>query len=187
MDFLLQLDKNILYFCSITIKNKLFDFIMPVFSNINNHGEVWLIITLCLILNKNKSIRNLGFYMLGALILGYFMSDICLKNIVGRARPIKNLGDYKFLVEIPNSNSFPSGHTTSSFAAAGILLFKNAKYKYITLTLAVLIAFSRMYVHVHNPSDVFVGMLVGLLSAQIIIKLFDKYLKRKDNKRLLDY
>lgn len=184
MNYLIEIDKLILYFCSITIKNRLFDIIMPVLSNINNHGEVWILITLCLILNKNKKVKQLGYYMLGALILGYFISDICLKHIVHRSRPIKDLIDYKFLVEIPKSYSFPSGHTTSSFAAAGVLLLKNAKYKYLALILAIFISFSRMYVHVHNPSDVFVGMLVGLLSAELIVVFLDKYFNTKNNKEL---
>lgn len=165
MYFLHSLDNSILHFFSITIKNSLFDFIMPIISTVNNNGEIWIAIAVILMLNRKKEIKKMGFTLLIALIMGYILGEVVLKNIVGRQRPVFGVEGYKFLVSIPKSYSFPSGHTTSSFAAAGVIWLSRAKYRVWALVLAVLIAFSRLYLHVHYPSDVLGGIILGLACA----------------------
>ena len=75
------------------------------------------------------------------------------------------------LITKPRDFSFPSGHTSASFAAATALyLAKERKLFIPTLVLACLIAFSRMYLYVHYPTDIIGGLLIGIASAVIVYK-----------------
>ncbi|MBG0765902.1 MAG: phosphatase PAP2 family protein, partial [Tissierellales bacterium] len=61
--------------------------------------------------------------------------------------------------------SFPSGHTTSSFAASISILIKKRKIGFGFVFLALGIAFSRLYLMVHYPSDIIGGIVLGLICA----------------------
>lgn len=182
MNYLLNIDNSILNFFSVVIKNKFFDVIMPFASNINNNGEVWIIIAIILLFNKNIDVKTLGISMLIALALGFLLGEVVLKNVIGRVRPVSAAYNYSFIITPPKSFSFPSGHTTSSFAAFGVCLFKKAKYRYLALALAILIAFSRIYLHVHYPSDVLGGIILGILSAKVGVILGKNFFKKNSLK-----
>lgn len=173
MNYLLGFDNLILHFFSVVIKNKAFDMVMPFFSSINNNGEVWIALAIVLLVNKNTEVRRLGVAMLIALVLGFLLGEVALKNIIGRVRPISATYNYSFIIAPPKSFSFPSGHTTSSFAAFGVCFLSRAKYRYLALLLALIIAFSRIYLHVHYPSDILGGIILGLVSAKIAILIKD--------------
>lgn len=182
MSFLMNLDDSILNFFSVILKNVVFDKVMPVITNVNNHGEIWILIAVILMISKNEKAKRTGFTMIIALAVGYLAGELILKNLIARPRPIFNsVVGYKFLIGIPGSYSFPSGHTTSSFAALGVIWFYNSKYKYWALVLAVSIAFSRMYLHVHYPSDILGGIILGLISARASLYLTDIFTEKKKN------
>lgn len=84
---------------------------------------------------------------------------------------------YRFpnLVHAPSSWSFPSGHTSSAFAAAFAVLWYNRKIGIPTVIFAALMGFSRIYVQVHYCTDVIAGMLVAVVYALIAV-LIMKYL-----------
>lgn len=79
------------------------------------------------------------------------------------------------LIERPNSYSFPSGHSSSSFTAASIIFYFNKKLGALALALAGIIAFSRMYLFVHFPTDVFTGIVWGIIGAVIVIWIYKKF------------
>ncbi|MCM8711561.1 phosphatase PAP2 family protein [Clostridium sp. SYSU_GA19001] len=182
MESLLNIDKSILYFLSVSLKNPFFDVVMPFISWINNHGEVWIAISIILMINKNTSIRRLGITMLIGLALGYLTGEASLKNFVGRERPVGEEYNFDFIIPKPTSYSFPSGHTTSSFAAFGVCLFKKAKYRYWVLLLSSTIAFSRLYLHVHYPSDILGGIILGLLCGWVAVNLAEAYFRKREEK-----
>ena len=172
---LFSVDYKILDFISNGLKNPIFDKIMPVLSNIDNHGEIWIAIALLIyFLGKTKESRFIAVSIILALAIGFIIGDIALKNIIARQRPITVPEGFNFLVKIPASYSFPSGHTTSSFAAFGVMYFRKHKYRYWTMALAIGIAFSRLYLHVHFPTDVLAGVVLGLLVAKLAIWLLRK-------------
>lgn len=69
----------------------------------------------------------------------------------------------RLLISVPTDYSFPSGHTLSSVIGASILTKTDRRWGLITIPLAALIAFSRLYLYVHFPSDILGAVLLGLL------------------------
>ena len=98
--------------------------------------------------------------------------------MVGRVRPFVDDPAIKLLITPPHGFSFPSGHSGSSFAAAVTLFYFNKKFGTGALVLAAMIAFSRVYLYVHYPSDVLIGSLLGVVVGLILIFIY-RQLKQK--------
>ena len=101
-----------------------------------------------------------------ALMMGLLVCNIWLKPTIARIRPYDFQMEY-FLKEIPllvggmHDFSFPSGHTISSFEAGVVILLNSKKLGIPAMILACLIAFSRLYLYVHYPTDVIASILLG--------------------------
>lgn len=103
---------------------------------------------------------------LATTLVGAGATNFIMKAIIDRARPS---GLIPSVVE--TSSSFPSGHATFSMALYGFLTYFLCKHypKYSTLFVTVgsllilAIAFSRLYLGVHFPSDVIAGLSLGAL------------------------
>ena len=81
----------------------------------------------------------------------------------------------------PQSYSFISGHaTTSTFFSVFVILLLKDKYKYIYFILffPLLFAYSRLYLGVHFPVDIIVGILTGVILANFYFYLFKRAYKK---------
>lgn len=153
------------------------DWLMKALSIIGNAGFVWIVIALILI--AVKKYRRTGFMMAAGLILGLIIGNLVLKNVIARPRPCWLDEGIPLLISKPADYSFPSGHTLASFVSAFVLLGESKKIGIPALIVAILIAFSRMYLFVHFPTDI----LGGILLAWIIVfgmKLFLKWHKKRN-------
>jgi undecaprenyl-diphosphatase len=103
-----------------------------------------------------------GVAMLCALVLDLFVCNIVLKPLVARIRPFDVNTAVQLLIARPTDYSFPSGHTTAAFAATSALYFSRRRLWIPALALAALIAFSRLYLYVHYPTDILAGIVVGI-------------------------
>lgn len=153
--------------------------IMPIITMFGEKGALWLITGLVLIFIKPY--RRWGITLICAVAAVWVVGDLILKPIVARPRPfVTDPSLLSLLVEAPADYSFPSGHTSSGFAAAVVLLFSNVKkpWKVLGCVAAVLIAFSRLYLCVHNPTDVLAGALMGIV-AGVVLSLISNALARR--------
>lgn len=146
------------------------DYVMTFFSCIGEAGGVWLIAAIIMLCFRKT--RAAGVMIICAVAAGFFIGDICLKNIAERARPFIQNPSVQPLGVFPKSFSFPSGHSCSSFAAAVVIFYRNKKCGIAALAVAFLIAFSRVYNYAHFPSDVLCGVFLGVLCAVITIAVF---------------
>ena len=162
-----NLDNKILLFIKDNMHGVIMDKVMVFATTLGNNAIVWIVIALIIIINKKY--RKVGFMVLAALLLSWILGDGLLKHLFQRVRPCANIPLIDMLIAKPLSYSFPSGHSASSFAAAGILAVYFKKYAVGFYTLAATIAFSRLYLYVHNPSDVITGIALGVLCSKIII------------------
>ena len=135
------------------------DVILPAVSWICNHGEVWIVLAAVLLLRKKE--RWFGVSVAIALILDLICCNLILKPLVDRVRPFAVNTAVELLTAPPLDASFPSGHTAASFAAVFALKASGSRLWKPALVLAVVIAFSRLYLYVHWPSDVLFGAVLG--------------------------
>ena len=98
---------------------------------------------------------------------------VVLKNVIRRARPCWFYPERELLIPSPKDFSFPSGHTLSSFIAAFTLFRRDRKAGAAALILASCIAFSRLYLYVHFPSDIIGGVLLGYAVAGLTGRIFE--------------
>lgn len=104
---------------------------------------------------------------LGAWILGLF-----IKRLVKRNRPIEAIQKFKsqrFLLR--KDDSFPSSHTAAATAFFTTLLIYQHPYAPIFGIWCSMIAFSRLYLTVHFPSDIFAGAILGILTSFLVTNL----------------
>lgn len=171
-NFITQIDFAILNFIHDFFRCAFLDLIMPFFSTIGNAGTVWIIIGLIMLFFRRT--RSWGIILLLAMLLGYLIGEVAVKNIVCRDRPCYVVS-IDMIITKPNSYSFPSGHSCSSFAAATVLFKMNKRFGIPALVLASLIAFSRLYNYVHFPTDVLCGIILGIVCALFVCFLFKKF------------
>ncbi len=135
--------------------------IMIVASRSANIGLIWWIVCIPFLVHPDWRVTGLNFVL--ALAIAHLMGEIIIKNIVKRVRPCHSLDDDEQLIHRPRFYSFPSGHTTASFAFVGVALLRCRPITFLPiLALAILIGFSRIYLRVHYLTDVLAGMLLGL-------------------------
>lgn len=140
------------------------DAVMPVITLLGDAGIFWIAIAVLFIFTRKY--RKTGIGMMFALMMGLLVCNIWLKPTIARIRPYDFQMEY-FLKEIPllvggmHDFSFPSGHTIASFEAAVVILLNSKKLGIPAMILACLIAFSRLYLYVHYPTDVVVSILLG--------------------------
>ena len=141
------------------------DTIVPYLTMLGNAGAVWILLAIILLCIPGK--RKVGFTVAAALLADLILCNGILKPLVARIRPYDLHAGISLLIKAPSDYSFPSGHTAASFAAASALLFRKERLWIPARVLAVIIAFTRLYLYVHYPSDVLCGILVGFLSGWI--------------------
>jgi undecaprenyl-diphosphatase len=101
-------------------------------------------------------------------VIAVLLSDVltlALKHAFDVERPSVRYAEPEPLVRTPTDLSFPSGHAATSFASAALLAWAGPRFAVPLYGLAAAIAFSRVYVGVHYPLDIFGGALIGLAVA----------------------
>ena len=173
IDYITQIDFSILYWIQDIFKCRAMDVLMWFFSFIEENGMVWIVLSVVLICFKKT--RYCGFAVLIAMAVDTILAEGIIKNIVCRVRPCYQVPDFDMIITRPDSYSFPSNHSASSFAAATaiFLTIKRKVWSVPAFILAGIISFSRLYLFVHFPSDVIAGIIFGILVA-IVVCYFTK-------------
>ena len=182
----IHVDLPILDWIAGNLKCAFLDFIMPIITVLGDAGIFWIAIAVVMIFLPKY--RKIGLGMGIALLTGLLVCNVTLKPLVARIRPYDFQMEFygrsiELLIETPHDFSFPSGHTLASFEAATVILLGNKKLGIPAMILAGLIAFSRMYLYVHYPTDVLfsVGLGIGFafLGRFLVEKGYSLYERKK--------
>ena len=184
--FAFHFDLPILDWIAENMTNPFLDTVMPLITLLGDAGIFWIlaaVILLCI-----PKYRKTGLAMGVALVMGLIVCNVAMKPLIARPRPydfqLEHFGKtITLLVSTPHDFSFPSGHTLASFEAATALLIGNKKLGIPAMILACLIAFSRLYLYVHYPTDVLfsvvMGVGFGILGTWLVKKVFSAYQEKR--------
>lgn len=148
------------------------DKFMVDITSLGNGAILW--ICLILVFLSTKEYKKMAKIIIVAFIANLVIINLGLKNIVGRTRPYEYIRGFDLLIPKVGNASFPSGHSSYAATFATIVLFMGrSKFLKIFITiLAILISFSRLYLHVHFPSDVISGIIFGIIIAIFSMKFY---------------
>ncbi len=178
MDF----EYTILDFIRNNLSCTFLDYLMQGISFLANVGWIWIVCAIIFLFFPKT--RKMGIAVACALIFSLLICNITIKPIIARVRPYDLREGIELIISKPTDFSFPSGHTSISFAGAAAIFSQNKKLGVPALILAILIAFSRLYLYVHFPTDILGGIIVGSLCGflgYLVMKLvYKRFINKKE-------
>lgn len=179
------LDTQVLLFVNHNIANPVFDVLMPA---LTLRGYLLIIpFLLAMFLSSAKQKNDQGNTYLTSAVWTFLIAccavyaagwvEDWMKDAVARVRPCRAIEGIRLILPCPKSYSMPSGHAITSFAFSVPLFFLTRQYiiviwRLYPLVLAALIAFSRIYLGVHYPTDVLMGASLGALIGLVLSVLY---------------
>lgn len=169
------------------IHNDTLDSIMLAITSLGDGGVLWIVTALLLLVipavgkEKKEHVkmrRLMGISMILSLLLNLICGNLIIKNLVQRPRPYQVDTSVIPLI-YPSEYSFPSGHTSSSFTAACSIFLYHKRAGIAAFVVAAMIAFTRLYLFVHYPTDILGGIILGVVCAIIVRYAVKKYIEPK--------
>lgn len=157
--------------------NAFLDPLMIGVSALGNGGIVWLLLAAVMFFFQKT--RKCGILILVSMAVCFILGNLCIKNLVQRPRPCQIDTTVALLIPIPGEYSFPSGHTLHGFTAAAMIFLHQKRAGIAALLFAAVVAFSRMYLFVHFPTDILGGMILGIAVAVAVYVVFDRWNRRR--------
>ena len=156
-------------------------FFLGLTKTAGSYGQLWVIVAVLLLVFKKT--RKAGASVLLAYLMVFLLGQIVLKHLVSRPRPCQIDQAFAMLVARPSSSSFPSTHSAWAFGAATAIFLRRRWAGIAAFVVAALIAFSRMYMFLHFPTDVLfgtaLGIALGVLANWIIGRTWERFEKPK--------
>ena len=183
LDLINTIDNNFLFWVHLNLSNVVLDISMPFITDEKN----WRFPIALLIFTLGFKSGKKGKLCLVILIISLGLTDAIsahiLKPFFERIRPSHlNLDGINLLVSKGGKWSMPSNHAANIFSLATVLSYFYISFKPSLYLLAIIIAFSRVYVGVHFPGDVIVGGLIGYFIALTVLTFWGK-LKLRELKK----
>ena len=151
-----------------TLQTPILNEIMKAVTHLGDAGALWII--LAAVLLAFPKTRKSGAIVAAALIVDLVLCNGILKNIFARTRPFDVKEGISLLITAPKDFSFT--------AVAALYFAGEKKLWKISCAVAVLIAFSRMYLYVHYPTDILGGIIVGIVSGLVGAYIIKRVQKR---------
>ena len=171
-----NIDFNILYAIQ-NIRTPFLDkFFVTITSIPGNYGQMWVVLGIILLIFKKT--RKCGLTIILSYLMVYGLGQYVLKDLIARPRPCHIDQTIELLISRPSSFSCPSTHSGWAFAATASVYLYNKKIGIPVIIFSFLVAFSRLYLFVHFPSDVLFGVVLGIIFAVLSKIIVKKIIKR---------
>ncbi len=177
------MDFSILDSIQQSLRTPFLDNLMLLATHLGDLALIWFIAAAVLIASPRR--RRYGIALVVAIVISAALGALVLKPLFGRVRPFEAVGFMGLLIPAPSGSSFPSNHSMVSFAAATVLCCLPEKGRGVTFVkvaavcVACLIAFSRIYLYVHFPSDILIGAVLGVVLGFASLALVKKLMPDK--------
>ncbi len=170
MKSIIKIDKVIIYWIQ-RHRNKVLDKIFAFITYLGDNGFVWLLFIIFFIMT-GKGFT--GEAMFTGLAFSTIFCLVLIKRLAKRKRPCDHDKSHVLTIRRPSGHSFPSAHSSAAFSAAGVIYLMLPEYAALALVIASLIAFSRVYLFVHYPSDVIAGSVMGISFATLAVTVVER-------------
>lgn len=171
-----DIEFSILNFIQNYIRNPILDKAMVFITTLGNSGMIWIVVALLMLCSRKY--RTTGIMLSLGLVGSFLFGNVILKPLFQRTRPFDIIEGIELLIAAPQDYSFPSGHTLASVICATILLIRERRIGFLALGLAVLIAFSRLYLYVHFPTDILGGVIAGIIIGVSSVKTVNYFIRK---------
>ncbi|NLJ99069.1 MAG: phosphatase PAP2 family protein [Tissierellia bacterium] len=169
-------DAKLIKLINANIKSDFLDRFMLRFTNLGGVLSTTVFV-LILLFFGNREGKIIGIQGTITLVISQTIT-YGLKSLLSRERPYNILKGLNTFDIILKDYSFPSGHTSASFAIATTVALNIPKLSIVVFIIALIIGVSRIYLGVHYPTDVVAGMILGIGSAIVThIYLVDCFLE----------
>jgi undecaprenyl-diphosphatase len=148
---------------------------MPFITDLNKQRIVLvlvLVIILWMLFRGSRQVRIAAILLIITIFVSDQLSSSVIKYCFERPRPCHVLHNVHLLISCGSGFSFPSSHAVNNFAGALILAFFFPRTKWWFFGFAAIVAFSRVYLGVHYPSDVIGGAVIGLFCSGSMLFIF---------------
>jgi undecaprenyl-diphosphatase len=165
-NLLYERDLKWIFFFNSKLKCRFLDRVLPVVTYIGSAAVTVSICFLMIGLGSNST-RHIGFEAMLSLVLSHTIVQ-ALKRNVCRKRPnevLLKINTFKVPIDL---YSFPSGHTTAVFAIAATISIQIPILAFLVLPIAFIVGLSRLYVGVHYPTDVIVGIFIAVVTSTVL-------------------
>lgn len=158
-----------------------FDYIFEYWTYLGD-GLIWIPLFLYVLLLKREFFIAILASLIICTVLTHFLKRVVFPD---ELRPILALGHEKIRViegvRVHTNHSFPSGHTSTAFTLALLMAFivRGNFWVYFFPLIAFFVGYSRVYLAQHFVTDVFAGMMVGIVSSYLSLLVYEKFKKRK--------
>lgn len=183
--FLLIYGKENSFLVINTYNNPEFDYVFEYWTYLG-HGLIWIPLFAYVLLFKKDYFFAVLAGLIICTILTQFLKQVVFPNdhrpIVVLANKVRSIPGYYMNRE----HSFPSGHTSTAFTMALLCAFivKRNFWVYFFPLIAFFVGYSRVYLAQHFVTDVFAGMLVGIVSSYLALMIYEQYRRRKQREKL---
>ncbi len=172
-----------------SLRFPLLNFLMPIVSDLNLFLPFLIIFVLWRLIVGNNNERIMWFFLILSVVISDSLCSHIIKPLIGRLRPYQVLNGvylYKWhhwivtnevlRQHFSHSYSWPSCHATNIWTVTSFLLIRKPKIGIIMIPIAIVVCYSRIYLGVHYPLDVFsgaiIGTTIGLSFAFLSLKLY---------------
>ena len=148
------------------------NFFLDLTKVVGSYGQLCVILGIVLLCFRKT--RKMGAAVLVSYVAVFLVGQLILKNLVSRPRPCQVDPAFPLLIAPSASSSFPSTHTGWAFGTATAIFLNDWRFGIAAYIYAFLIAYSRLYLFAHFPTDVLAGAVVGIVLGTAAARLVDR-------------